>query len=114
MLIVLPYPPSVNRYWRAVNGRVLISKEGRQYRNDVIRLLGASAQMLECRLRVHIVAYMPDNRRRDIDNICKVSLDSLTHAGTWGDDSLIDDLRITRHGVEAPGRLEIHINGIGE
>lgn len=114
MLIVIPYPPSVNRYWRSVKGRVLISKEGREYRAEVIRLLGASKAILECRLQVHICAYMPDNRRRDIDNILKSCLDSLTHAGTWGDDSLIDDLRVTRKGVEAPGRLEIHINGMGE
>ena len=28
----LPYPPSVNTYWRSVAGRVLISKAGRMYR----------------------------------------------------------------------------------
>jgi crossover junction endodeoxyribonuclease RusA len=116
MLIILPWPPSINHYWRSViikgKIRVLISAEGREYRAEVLRLLGASAAILECRLSVHVKAYMPDNRRRDLDNIFKSAGDSLTHAGIWADDSQIDDLRITREGVEAPGRLEIHIKGI--
>jgi crossover junction endodeoxyribonuclease RusA len=114
MMLVIPYPPSMNRYWRSVNGRVLISKEGRNYRADVLRLLGASKTVMSSRLQVHICAYMPDNRRRDLDNLNKAVLDSLTHAGVWFDDSLIDDLRITRQGVEAPGRLEIFINEINK
>ena len=35
MEIVLPYPPSVNTYWRAVKGRVILSKKGREYRHAV-------------------------------------------------------------------------------
>ena len=35
-------------------------------------------------------------RRRDLDNILKSLLDSLTHAGVWEDDSQITDLRIRK------------------
>lgn len=31
-VLTLPWPPSVNRYWRAVNGRNILSAEGRAYR----------------------------------------------------------------------------------
>jgi len=33
--LVLPWPPSANRYWRHVGPRVLISREGRIYRRNV-------------------------------------------------------------------------------
>ncbi len=37
--IVLPWPPSVNRYWRTFQGRMIISQEGRAYREAVTALL---------------------------------------------------------------------------
>lgn len=37
----LPYPPTVNRAWRMVNGRMLISREGRLYRRQVGVILAA-------------------------------------------------------------------------
>jgi crossover junction endodeoxyribonuclease RusA len=111
--ICIPFPPSVNRYWRSVNGRVLISAEGREYRRLVMQTLN-EPMPFTCALRVEVHAFMPDKRRRDLDNLMKGSLDSLTHAGVWLDDSQIDDLRVTRKGVEAPGRLEIFIEAINE
>ena len=35
----LPWPPSVNHYYRRVGPRTLISREGRQYRRDVQRMV---------------------------------------------------------------------------
>ena len=46
------------------------------------------------RLKVVIEAYAPDKRRRDLDNLQKALLDSLTYAGVWADDDQVDDLRI--------------------
>lgn len=31
-LLILPWPPSVNTYWRTFRGRMLISAHGRDYR----------------------------------------------------------------------------------
>ena len=109
MMIVIPYPPSVNRIWRSVKGRTILSKEYREYRTMAARILGVNPAPSGARIRVCIHATMPDRRRRDIDNLGKVALDILTHAGMWGDDSQIDDLRIIRAGIEKPGRLEIEI-----
>ena len=51
---VLPWPPSLNRYYRSVNGRVLISREGRQYRADVqMRLLGSPTIRTRCKVEIH-------------------------------------------------------------
>lgn len=92
----LPWPPSVNTYWRNFNGRMIISAKGREYREyvgDQIMLQGKVAQFTKP-LRVVIEAWRPDKRRRDLDNLLKATLDGLAHAGVFEDDSQIVDLRI--------------------
>lgn len=112
ILLRLPYPPTVNTYWRTFQNRMLISKEGRAYREAVIAQ--CSDYKLDGRLRVEIEATMPDRRRRDIDNLPKAVLDALTHAQVWNDDNQIDDLRIYRTGeVSAPGHLWVRIWPLG-
>jgi len=80
--ITLPYPPSVNTYWRSIGrGRVIISSRGRLYRQSVIQDVSElDLPILEGRLKVTIQAWMPDKRRRDVDNITKALLDALAHA----------------------------------
>jgi crossover junction endodeoxyribonuclease RusA len=94
--LVLPWPPSMNTYWRNLNGRTIISAKGREYRLQVIKAVAAQKadKHLNRPLRVTIAAYRPDKRRRDLDNLLKALLDSMTHAGVMEDDSLIIDLRI--------------------
>ena len=102
--ITLPFPPSVNHYWRhpstgKLAGRTLISEAGRRYREAVRALAVAEAwgKVPEgARLSVQIDAWMPDRRRRDLDNVLKAALDSITHAGVWDDDSQIDHISIRR------------------
>ncbi len=38
----LPFPPSVNHYYRRVGPRTLISREGRRFRERVCALLAAA------------------------------------------------------------------------
>jgi crossover junction endodeoxyribonuclease RusA len=116
IVVTLPYPPSVNAYWRHVSkgplaGRVLISAEGRSYRDAVLRAV--DPMKLDMRLKVEIEATMPDRRKRDLDNLPKAVLDALTHAEVWGDDGQIDDLRIVRATVKAPGGLVVRIWPLG-
>lgn len=98
----LPWPPSVNTYWRR-NGHVyFISKAGKDYRSTttaIIKALQLGAPVTD-RLSMTVIASAPDRRRRDLDNILKSLFDSLTHAGVYEDDSQIDQLQVWR---EAPG-----------
>ena len=93
---ILPWPPSMNTYWRTFNGRMIISAKGRDYRIAVAQQIKDQdcATQYKGKMKVEIEAYRPDNRRRDLDNLLKAVLDGCTHAGVWEDDSNIVDLRI--------------------
>ena len=113
--ITLPWPPSVNRIWRSVGGRVLLSAEGRTYRQAVeVAVLEqhGAGDPLTGRLSMTIRAYPPDRRRRDVDNMAKAILDSLERAGVYVNDAQIDHLSIRRMSVEKPGRVEVSIRQI--
>lgn len=94
--ITLPWPPSVNTYWRNFDGRMIISARGREYRETVgdQMTLQKMVKRYTGALRVEIEAFRPDKRRRDLDNLLKATLDGLAHAGVYEDDSQIVDLRI--------------------
>ncbi|MFW5698701.1 MAG: RusA family crossover junction endodeoxyribonuclease [Planctomycetota bacterium] len=108
--LVLPFPPSVNHYYRRVGSRTLISKAGREYRRTVVAMLRPRfARPLTGRLHVTIHAHPPDRRRRDLDNLQKCTFDSLQHAGVYEDDSQIDSFTITRCNPVPGGSLRITI-----
>ena len=98
IIVTLPWPPTVNTFYRTVNGSMKISEKGRAYAKAVADqvLIQRAAKQLAGRLHVHITAFPPDKRKRDLDNLFKSVLDSLTKAGVWLDDSLIDRLSIER------------------
>lgn len=102
----LPYPPSINHYYRRVGARTIISKEGREYRAKICIQLGQPVP-LAGPLGMRIDVYPPDRRRRDVDNIQKPVLDALQHTGIYGDDSQVKDLRTVMHKKQKPGYLLI-------
>jgi crossover junction endodeoxyribonuclease RusA len=115
--IRLPWPPSVNTYWRSVGrGRVLISERGRDYRIAVALAVRERWPGLRhptrARLVVSIYAWPPDRRSRDLDNLPKAVFDALTHAGVWQDDSQIDGLAVTRLAVTKGGFIDVGIEGV--
>jgi len=112
--IELPWPPSVNTYWRRVGTKTIISKSGRLYLQSVqaaVLISGCRRNMLG-ELQMSILAYPPDMRRRDLDNVLKGVLDSLQKCGVYGDDFQIAKLSIERRRASKPGRLEISIQEI--
>lgn len=119
--ITLPWPPSVNTYWRSVvihgRNKVLISEKGRNYRKEVAWTL-AGCKKLTGLVRVEVECWMPDRRKRDLDNLFKAIGDSLTHAGVWDDDSQVDDLRIFRARKDGNlligGMVKIRIESLGQ
>lgn len=113
MMILLPFPPSNNTYYRRVGAKTLISAKGRAYCKDVTAICEAvGVRKMEGRLRVTIAACPPDRRRRDLDNMLKGLLDALTHGGAWEDDSQIDQLAIIRGPIKALGCVEVTISEI--
>lgn len=100
-VISLPWPPSVNRYWRKVGARVLISREGREFR--AAAAVALQRQMAprfgRRKVRASLVWYPPDARRRDGDNLLKAIFDALQCAGVVDDDSQIEDFRVRRGAI---------------
>jgi Holliday junction resolvase RusA-like endonuclease len=95
--LALPYPPSVNHYWRRVGARTLISRGGRAFREAVCAILAAHGiEPLVGSLDVEVTIHPPDKRRRDVDNVQKALLDALQHGGAYGDDSQIVRLAIEK------------------
>ena len=113
--ITLPWPPSVNTYWRMFKNRMIISEAGRKYRTAVAEqiFLQSRGKSTTGKLKVVIEAWRPDNRKRDLDNLLKAVLDSMGHAGLYIDDSLIVDLRIY-WAPEIGGMLKIKIEELNE
>ncbi|WP_436873724.1 RusA family crossover junction endodeoxyribonuclease [Kosakonia sacchari] len=118
MKLKLPFPPSVNTYWRAPNkgplkGRHLISAAGRKYQSDacaaIIEQLRRLPKPSSEPASVEVILYPPDVRRRDIDNYNKALFDALTHAGVWEDDSQVKRLLVEWGPVVKGGRVEITI-----
>lgn len=97
--ITLPWPPTINHYWRHTNRGIFLSQRGKDYREHVGYLCLQSQGFFDehARLMVNILAYPPDRRRRDLDNVLKSLLDALMHAKVYPDDSQIDKLTISRN-----------------
>ncbi len=113
MLITLPWPPTINHYYMRTAKGVIINKKGREYRKTAFYLCrefqGSFSE--EDRLSLFIAAYPPDKRRRDLDNIFKVCLDSLQFAKVFPNDYQISELSIKRM-PEREGRLAITLERI--
>jgi crossover junction endodeoxyribonuclease RusA len=111
--IDLPWPPSINTYWRAFRGRVILSKKGRIYRDRAVEVilgvLGGRPEPIEGAVSVTITYFPPDKRRRDVDNYHKAILDAFSHARIWVDDIQVDQLALYRGTIQAPGRAEVWI-----
>ena len=84
--LMLPVPPSANRYWRRAGTRLYVSEEGVAYRAAVAKLLRGS-RVLAGDVAVHAVWYRA-RRAGDVDNRGKVLLDALNGIA-WTDDSRI-------------------------
>ena len=108
----LPMPPSANRYWRYVNGKVLKSKQARDYIKIIAQLwmvyktqTKAKAFGKDQRLQIYIQVFPPNRIRRDLDNLLKVLMDSLENAGLFTNDEQIDDIRIMRMEIYPGGKM---------
>jgi crossover junction endodeoxyribonuclease RusA len=112
--LTLPWPPSVNHYWVHTKTHSFISQKGRDYRKAVSAIVANNLTVMRDNpIKVEIVAYRPDRRLRDLDNLLKAPLDALTHAQVWKDDSQIRDLRI-KWGVGIKGMMTVKVTDLEE
>lgn len=111
----LPWPPSVNHYYRRVGPHTLISRAGRRFREQVCALLAAQGiRPALGRLAVTFEVFPPDRRKRDLDNLLKSLIDALEHGGTFPDDSRIVWLLIQRAAVVPGGKVLVSILDLAE
>ncbi|OOF53856.1 RusA family crossover junction endodeoxyribonuclease [Rodentibacter genomosp. 2] len=105
----LPYPPSVNHYWRHTRRGVhYISDEGKKYRDKVF-LTCMGYLPFKKPVSISVEVYFPDKRKRDLDNLGKVLLDSLVQAKIIEDDcwQSVPELKWKAMGVEKCGRIVV-------
>lgn len=111
----IPYPPSVNRYWRSLvvggRARVVISRAGREFRERVqMHMIAARAVPMDGPVQVTMLVYRPA-RRGDLDNTAKAILDALQgHA--YHDDSQIVMLHMERFDDKEDPRVEIRVTSV--
>lgn len=119
--LTLPFPPSVNTYWRHVDKgnyvQTLISADGRKFKklaSDAARrqFMAMACAAFRSPVSVKIRFYPPDKRVRDLDNYLKALLDAITEAGIWVDDSLVHELVLAWGGVRQGGSTFVSIHEI--
>jgi crossover junction endodeoxyribonuclease RusA len=117
MKIVLPFPPSANRYWRSFRGRIVKSKEARDYQQSVICLANVGASngpptLLTGAVGLQLNFYRPQ-RRGDLDNRIKVLVDALQGIA-YVDDKQVTELHAYLHDDKQNPRAEVEVWATGE
>ena len=106
----LPFPPSINQYYRRTGKRTLISRNGRAFREKVCSIIANSGiEKLDGPLEVHLELYPPDKRKRDVDNYQKSLLDAMEKGGVYKNDSQIIRLETTKCEPVAGGGVIVRI-----
>lgn len=106
--LTLPYPPSANRYWRSVRGRVLVSAEARAYKERV-RAYFSRARPLTGPVGIDLRIFRP-RKIGDLDNAIKVLLDAL-RGMAYLDDRQVVVIHAWRYDDAKRPRAEITIAG---
>ena len=121
MKLLLPFPPSVNTYWKQIVLRTRtgksfrstgLSKRAKAFRIEALYTIKQQYpihQIIDYPVKVTIYLYPPSLRKYDVDNFNKGILDVLTHANIWIDDELVHDLRILKRHKVKGGRAIVDI-----
>ena len=78
LVLTLPEPPSANRWWRSARGRVFLSHEARDYKQDAFLRAGIKDKTLFPTEPISvIVVWHRNDKRGDLDKRLGVVLDAL-------------------------------------
>ena len=113
-IIKLPYPPSMNMYWRHFRGNNVLSKAGKEYKTAVAECVVAQEipKFGNKRLEVTLFLYPRSKVVTDLDNRLKAVLDGLEEAGVYDNDGQIDVLMIQRGEIRKGGGIDVMIEVI--
>jgi crossover junction endodeoxyribonuclease RusA len=110
--LVLPFPPSTNRYWRNWRGRQVVSAEAREYKEAVGWIVRkAMREPLTGDVAVTVEVYRP-RKSRDLDNCLKIVFDALNGIA-YNDDNQITEIYAFRYDDKANPRVNLTIAAIG-
>lgn len=106
----LPWPPALNSFlFGSVQKRCSVPKK---YKHAVLSAVEEQkVGHVKGRLTCECWAHPPDARRRDLDGLWKLALDSLVFAGVFEDDGQIDHLIVHRDKSVEGGMLTVQIVG---
>jgi crossover junction endodeoxyribonuclease RusA len=110
------YPPSVNNYYVKTRNGVHISAAGKRFRKAVIQDVKeqlAGLDIIDHKVTVDLIFWIPDKRRRDIDNLVKPIFDAITHADLWTDDCQVDQFTAYRGELVKGGASYVRIREAG-
>ena len=111
--LFLPFPPSINSYYVKTRNGVFISASGKAYHKRVLEDIKEQCgpmKPLTSNVHLSVVLFMPDKRKRDLDNYMKPLLDSLTRCAFYEDDSQVDQLFVYRGVQRASGSVFIRVS----
>ena len=113
-IIKLPYPPSMNTYWRNFRGNTVLSKAGREFKQAVWACVMEQKipKFGNKRLEVTMWLYPRSKVVTDLDNRLKAVLDGLEEAGVYDNDGQIDILMIQRGAIRKGGGIDVMIEVI--
>lgn len=113
-IIKLPYPPSMNTYWRNFRGHTVLSKAGREFKTAVAECVVEQniPKFGDKRLEVTMWLYPRSKVVTDLDNRLKAVLDGLEEAGVYTSDGNIDILMIQRGQIRKVGGVDVMIEVI--
>lgn len=90
--LVLPVPPSVNRYWRSVmvhnHVQVILSDEAKSYKQEV-KLLTRFLEPFRGPVVLNLTVFRP-RKAGDLDNYLKALLDALKGSIYLDDDQVVE------------------------
>lgn len=99
----LPFPPSVNAYYRMFRGIMTIGPRGREYKLSVINDT-PDVPCIREPVIVIVTLHPPTLAKRDLDNFSKALFDAMADTGIIENDLLIRESHV-RWGQKVPGGL---------
>jgi len=120
----LPWPPTINHYYRYGKG----GHKGKRYLTDRAKAFRSEVQVefmkryyqpgkgispaLTGDVSIYVEMRPPDRRVRDIDNGLKALFDSLVHAGALLDDHQIKEVHLYWMDVVKGGSVDVVLEGV--